>query len=61
MLKESLLSSPILTNLDLSREFHVFTGASDISLGAILHQGDSIIACTSRILKAAEKNYSVIE
>jgi hypothetical protein len=57
----TLLSHPILTTPDFNKEFQIFTDASDVGLGVILHQGDSIITCASRILKPAEKNYSVIE
>jgi hypothetical protein len=60
-LKQALLSHPILTTPDFNKEFQIFTDASDVGLGVILHQGDSIIACASRTLKPAEKNYSVIE
>ena len=56
-----LSSDPILRCPDFSQPFTLYTDASDTGLGAVLQQGDSVIAYLSRALKAAEKHYSVIE
>ena len=58
---QCLSSNPILQCPDFSQPFTLYTDASDTGLGAVLHQGDSVIAYLSRALKAAEKHYSVIE
>ena len=65
VLKRKLCAQPVCTLPDFSRTFVLRTDASDSGLGAILIQdqgmGDQTIACASRKLNAAEKNYSTIE
>ena len=64
-LKSQLCEQPVCALPDFDRTFVVRTDASDSGLGAILIQdqgfGDQTIACASRKLNAAEKNYSTIE
>lgn len=64
-LKDILCSSPILQYPDFSKPFVLTTDASNYAIGGILSQGpmgkDLPIAYGSRVLNAAEQNYSVIE
>ena len=64
-LKNHLCEQPACALPDFDRTFVVRTDASDSGLGAILIQdqgfGDQTIACASRKLNSAEKNYSTIE
>ena len=64
-LKSQLCEHPVCALPDFDRTFVVRADASDSGLGAILIQdqgfGDQTIACASRKLNAAEKNYSTIE
>jgi len=65
MLKEKLITAPILKYPDFNQEFILTTDASDFALGAILSQGeignDRPIAYASRILSRAEQNYNTTE
>ena len=63
MLKEKMVTTPILVFSKWKKEFHVHVDASCIALGEVLtHDGegelDHPIAFTSRKLSKAEKNYS---
>ena len=65
-LRHHLLSSPILTHPDFTREFFVYTDASAYGVGAILKQIDDngkerVIAYASRVLSKPECNYSATE
>jgi len=64
-LREALCSQPLLQYPDFSQPFVVTTDASKYAVGGILSQGpvgeDHPIAYTSRLLNAAEQNYSTIE
>lgn len=64
-LRDALISEPVLQYPDLTKPFVVTTDASDYAVGGILSQGtigkDRPIAYTSRLLNAAERNYSTIE
>lgn len=61
-LKTSLTSAPALRLVDPARHFTLLTDASDVAIGAILHQrfedGDHPVAFASRKLTQAERNYS---
>ena len=64
-LKEGLLQSTALAYPDFDQEFQIKTDASDIAIGGVLEQemnGEPvIIECASRVLSAAERNYSTTE
>jgi len=66
VLKEKMVTAPILVFLDWKKELHVHVDASCIALGVVLTQAgegkmDHLIAFASRKLLKAEKNYSVDE
>ena len=64
-LNKSLEQTKILRNPDFTKEFILFTDASNVALGASLmqeHGGKLFPVCfLSRTLAKAERNYSVIE
>lgn len=64
-LKRLLTTAPIPIHADFSRPFILRTDASDYALGAVLLQGDGNqerpIEYASRLLNAAERNYSTTE
>ena len=64
LLKEKMVSVPILIFPDWAKVFHVHVDASGIALGAVLTQPrdgdiDHPVAFTSRKLSGAEHNYSI--
>ena len=66
LLKEKLLSPPILIYPDMTKPFVLQTDASQYAIGAVLSQLDSEghdhpIAYISRTLNKHELNYSVVE
>uniref|UniRef100_A0A5S6Q567 RNA-directed DNA polymerase n=1 Tax=Trichuris muris TaxID=70415 RepID=A0A5S6Q567_TRIMR len=60
-LKEALSCEPILALPDFTMQFDLFTDASQHGLGAVLEQRNRVIAYASRVLRPAERNYSVTE
>ena len=65
-LKELLTSNPVLRPPDFSRDFYLYTDASSIALGSLLGQKtddgkEYVVAYASRLLKGAEKNYTITE
>ena len=63
-LKNALMQAPILKYPDFSsnsKQFQLYTDASDTGIGAVLEQYGHVIAYTSRALSLSEKNYSVIQ
>ena len=66
ILKEKMVTAPILVFLDWKRPFHVHVDASSITLGIILVQPGEVaidhpIAFASRKLSSAERNYTTTE
>ncbi|GFW11110.1 retrovirus-related Pol polyprotein from transposon 297 [Trichonephila clavipes] len=65
-LKQCLITSPILRQVDPKKPFIIRTDASSYALGAVLLQGESPtdeqpVEYASRLLSSAEKNYSTTE
>ena len=64
-LKIALTTEPVLAYPDFSLEFILYTDSSSRSLGAVLAQIQNgcevVIAHSSRVLTAPEKNYSITE
>lgn len=64
-IKQDLVQAPVLSTPDFSKSFRVQTDASDIGVGAVLTQEvdgeEHVIAYASRLLREAEKAYSVSE
>ncbi|XP_047039644.1 uncharacterized protein LOC124644376 [Helicoverpa zea] len=64
-LKRLLTSAPVLVQADFNRPFILRTDASNYALGAVLLQGEDKeerpIEYASRLLTAAERNYSTTE
>jgi hypothetical protein len=66
VLKQKLVTVPILVFPDWKKEFHIHVDASSIVLGAVLAQPgegelDHLISFASRKLSTAEKNYMTTE
>ena len=66
ILKEKMVTAPILVLPDWNKEFHVHVDASFIALGIVLAQSgegniDHPISFASRKLSTAEKNYTTTE
>ena len=66
ILKEKMVTTPILVFPNWNKEFHVHVDASSIALGIVLaHTGasniDNPIAFASHKLSTAEKNYTTTE
>ena len=61
-LKELLCNKPITAFPDFTKQFRVYTDASEEGIGAILAQNqegkERIICCASRSINSSEKNYS---
>ena len=64
-LKRALTEAPVLARPDFTKPFKVQTDASNFAIGAVLTQesedGEHPIIYISRVLNAAERNYSVTE
>lgn len=65
LLKEALISAPVLSSPDFTRTFFIQSDCSDVGIGAALVQGEGAdehpIAYASRTLTSTERNYSVTE
>lgn len=66
LLKERLTMAPVLVYPDFEKEFILYTDASKLALGAVLHQkGDDgkeyVIAYENKTLNKAEQNYTTTE
>jgi RNase H-like domain found in reverse transcriptase/Reverse transcriptase (RNA-dependent DNA polymerase) len=66
LLKEKLITAPILIYPDFEKEFILYTDASKIALGAVLHQigndgKEHVVAYENKTLNSAEQNYSTTE
>ena len=63
-LKDKLTQAPVLAYPQFgpsADSFLLLTDASATGIGAVLEQSGHVVAYTSRVLSAAEKNYSVIQ
>jgi hypothetical protein len=56
-LKRRLVSAPILTMPDVTKEFVIYCDASKLGLGSVLMQEGKVISYLSRQLKPHEANY----
>ena len=66
LLKERLITTPVLVYPDFTKEFILYTDASKMALGAILHQKgndgiEKVIAYENKTLSNAEQNYHTTE
>jgi len=57
MLKEKLVTTPILTLPEPGKHFTIYSDASRIGLGYVVMQDGKVIAYASRQLKTHEQNY----
>ena len=57
MLKEKLVTAPILNLPEPGKHFTVYSDASCVGLGCVLMQDGKVIAYVSRQLKTHEQNY----
>jgi len=57
VLKQKLVTAPILTLPDPSKRFTIYSDASRIELGCVLMQDGKVIIYASRQLKTHEQNY----
>jgi hypothetical protein len=57
-LKKLLTTSPVLTQLDITKSFDVYCDASGTSLGCVLMQEGRVIAYSSQQFRCHEEHYS---
>ncbi|KAL4010978.1 hypothetical protein IC575_028020 [Cucumis melo] len=58
-LKQKLVTAPVLTVLDGSGSFVIYSDASKKGLGCVLMQQGKVVASASRQLKSHEQNYPI--
>lgn len=64
-LKQCLITTPVLTNPDFSKQFIIQTDASNVAVAAVLIQGEGeeerVISYASKTLTKCERNWTVTE
>jgi RNase H-like domain found in reverse transcriptase len=60
-IKALLSEDALLRYPDPNLPFHIYTDASDLQLGSVIHQNDAPVAYFSRKLSDAQTRYSTIE
>jgi hypothetical protein len=64
-IKQALVSAPVLSQPDFTKEFTIQSDASDVGVGGVLTQNldgeEKVIAYASRSLTKTERNYSATE
>lgn len=61
ILKQALISAPVLALPDFSQQFIVDTEACDVGIGVVLSQSEHLLAYVSRALGPRNKGLSVYE
>jgi hypothetical protein len=60
-IKRVILTETMLTFPDFSKEFHVYTDASEFQLGAVIMQDNKLLAFYSRKMNSAQQKYTTGE
>ena len=61
LLKKKLIEAPILTLLDVSRPFTIFTDAIGVAIGVVFTQDGKVVAYESRKMNEVEKRYLIYD
>eukprot|EP01018_Ginkgo_biloba_P010339 Gb_18720 [translate_table: standard] len=61
LLNHKLIEAPILTLLDVSRPFTIFTDAGGVAIGVVLTQDGKVVAYECRKMNEAEQRYPIYD